>query len=832
MGTLRRDLRYAGRLLVRNPGFTAVVVLSIALGIGANTLIFSVVHAVLIRSLPYRDPDRLVMVWFTPPKRSDQTNAATVGNYLALRERNRVFEYIGGFQYGLSENLRVGSDDSGVAEQVSGQRLTAALPPTLGVSPLLGRWFTDAEAQPGAAATIVIGYRLWQRRFAGAPDVIGKTVRLDGAVTTIIGVMRDGFEFFNQEAEYWAPIRFLPSVLRSPTRFVMVAARLKPGVSFEQAQHEMNSVAAGFAEAFPNTNKDWGIKLEPLQDAYVGWLKKPLLILQGVVAFVLLIACANVAGLLLAQAAARDKEVSVRAALGSSRWRIVRQFLTESVLLSLLGGALGVALAFVGLRAFVALSPVWFPRLKEIALDTRVLGFTALLSFATGLIFGVFPALQSSRPDLVESLKESTRGAGTSVSRQRLRSALVVSEISLALVLLIGSGLMINTFLRLYGVQPGCNPRSLATFQVHLARGEFVKETGPLAGYQGIEISPRVSPMFEQIRERLAALPGVQSAAAATNPPLSGWSGRFNFSIEGRKQADSDKELLAANYFPVSADYFHTLNVPLLRGREFRLQDSATAPPVVIVNDTMAHRFWPNEDPLGKRLRIDIANEPPREIVGVVGDVRQNRYDKEAQSQMYLPHVQQPLATYGRFAEPRLTMTFVVRSGGDPMRLVPGFRAAVSGVDRSLPISNVKTVEQYVSEQLQEPREYMALLSIFSAIAVALAIVGVYGIMAYSVRQRTHEIGIRMALGAGSGDVMRLVIRRGLILIALGTGFGLVAALVMTGLLKSFLWGVTATDPVTFTLVVLALVVVALLACYLPARRALKIDPMIALRYE
>jgi putative ABC transport system permease protein len=494
---------------------------------------------------------------------------------------------------------------------------------------------------------------------------------------------------------------------------------------------------------------------------------------------------------------------------------------------------LGVGLAYGGIRLFLSIAPEWFVRLREISIDARVLGFTAALSVVTGLLFGAAPALQGSKADLVESLKESARGASAGFIRQRLRSVLVTVEMALALVLLIGAGLMIRSFLRLSGAELGCDPRNVLTFQVRLARGEFVKDAGAIGGFHAVEFSPRVPVILEQIWERLRGVPGVEAAAASMTPPLSGDSMGFNFTIAGRKPPASEKEALSASFFAVSPDYFRVLKVPMVRGRDFTMRDSAAAPWVVIINQTLARRYFPNQDPLGQRLRLEtVQDEKPREIVGVVGDIRQSQWQKEPQPQLYVPHVQQPLLHQGRFAEPRLTMTYMVRSAGDPLRLVPALRGAVAEVERNQPVFNIKTVEQYLAEQVQEPRVYMLLLGVFGGIAVALAAIGIYGIMAYAVTLRTHEIGIRMALGAGGRDVLKLVLRHGLLLIGVGTLLGVAASLALTRVLASFVWGITATDPLTFVAVTLVLVGAGLAACYVPARRAVRIDPMVALRYE
>jgi putative ABC transport system permease protein len=657
-------------------------------------------------------------------------------------------------------------------------------------------------------------------------------VHLDGQAATIIGVMPEGWMLFNYPAQFWAPYRLNSSARGGPDR-VLPLARLKPGVTLQQAQGEMTRFAAALAKAFPSTNKGWGIRLEPALEVAVGWVRQPLLIILSVVVFVLLIAGANVSGLLLAHSAGRTKEVAIRAALGAQRWHIVRGFLTESILLSMLGGLLGVGPAHIGLRLFVALCPAWFPRIQEIVLDTRMLGFTFVLSLVTALVFGAIPAAKASSPDLIGALKESTRGAMASIRHQRLRSGLVVLEISAAMILVIGAGLMLNTFLRLYSAATGCDIRNVLTFQVRLSGGQFVKEAGVVAGNSIVEISPRVQTVFEQIRERVTSIRGVESAAAGVRPPLSestlgGLKVKF---IVGDHPEDGSLDPRTAAWLPVSAGYFHSLRIPVVRGREFHLDDTYASLPVAVINEAMARRFWPGEDPIGKRLRIDLVDEPNRQIVGVVGDVRHNRYDRDAQPEIYVPHVQCAKRTQRLRVESRLTMTFVVRSASG-LPLVPALRSAVAEVDPNLPIFNVKTLNDYLVEQLWQPRQTMFFLALFSAISMILAMTGIHGMMAYSVLQRTYEIGIRMALGATRRDVLRLMIVQGLLMVALGIGIGVAGSVVLTRFLRALLWGVTPTDPYTYAMVMVTLVMFAILVCYLAARRALDIDPVHAMRYE
>ena len=829
MNALLHDVRYAVRLLSKKPGLTAIIVISLALGIGANTLMFSVVNSVLLRSLPYPDPDRLVAVWFTPPHQPDQKSGTNAFGYFELRENNHVFESIGAGRLTAAFNIAGDSPSAEGRDRVQAQWFTPGMVRTLGVNPMIGRWPGEQEL-----GRIVISYGLWQRLFGGSRDIVGKKLLIDGGVTTVMGVTPPGFELLNP-AQFWL-FQFDPELrnaIRSPNRIFTLVARLKPGVSLEQAQAEMNILAGDLAQKAPEMNQGWGIKVETLRDAYVGQVKRALLVFQGAVVFVLLIACANAAGLLLAQASARQKELAMRAALGSGRWRIVRQLLTQSTVLAAAAGGLGTALAAFGLPVFVHLAPPDLPGGGEITLNSTVLVFTVLVSLAAGLLFGVLPALQLSRPDLQEVLRESARTATAGAARQRLRGAFVVAQISLAVVLLTGAGLMINSFVRLAAVQQGFDPRRLITFQVPFPRSFYTADGSVTpAGGLAVELKPRLHLLSEQMRARLAALPGVESAAFGVTPPLGGEPRRLNFAIPGRVTASNEQEVLTAEWYPVSPDYFRTLQVPLLRGREFDSHDLDAGKPVAVVNATMALQFWPDQDPIGRQLQMDVLYDAPREIVGVVGDVRQNRYQHASQPQMYVPRNQLPLKGDMSAAQFMMLTTFVIRAHGDPAGLAPAMRAAVAAVDPSEAVTQIRTVEEYASAQLQDTRKYVTLLGVFGSISVALAVIGIFGIMAHSVSQRRNEIGIRMALGAGSGEVLRLMLRRGLHLIAAGVFLGLAASLALMRVIQGFLWNVTTTDPLTFTLVAMVLAGAGVAACYLPARRALKVDPLAALHYE
>ena len=827
---LGADLRYGWRQLRHAPVFAIAAIVTLALGIGANTLAFSVLQAVLVRELPYRNPDRIVMVWFRVPDSRDARVGATLQNYFALRDRSRSFEFVGSMSE-TTASISTGPDDMAGGEPVSGQRIHATLLPVLGVEPMLGRWFTEADDPPTAARTLVLSHALWQRRFGGDPSVIGRSVRMDGDEATIVGVMPERFEFLGPDTQYWTASRWSDAVMRSPRRILVVAARLKPDVTLQQAQTEMDVLGAGLAREFPQTNKDWRIHLEPVHDAYTSEARRPLLLLQGVVGLVLLIACANVAGLLLARAAARQREFGMRLALGASRGRLVRQLFTESLLLSAIGCACGIGLAVAGLRVFMAQDPTtWLPRASGITLDGGVMLFAVLVTVASSVLFGLPPAWTVSRTALAPAIKRVH--ALMRLSHERMRGALVSGQVALALLLLIAAGLLVNSLVRLTMNRPGIDPRNLLVFQVRLPLSEMVTPTGPDAeGFFTLKFSPRVSPIFSQIQERLSAVPGVQSVAASIVPPATQAPFRFQVTATGRTQAD-EAGLEPAAWFPVSSGYFRTVGVAVTRGREFAASDSLASTPVAIVNETLARRLWPGEDPIGREIAIDLVNDRPRQVVGVVTDVRETSRQREFAPHVFVPEAQLPLASRGWFQSPRLTMTYLVRTDGDPLPLTGRLRSAVAEVYRSQPIYGVKRMEEAMAEQLVSWRQYLMLLGAFAGIAVLLTLVGVYGLVAYGVGQRMQEIGIRRALGASAAAVLRLVLRQGLVRIGIGVGLGAAGALAATRLLQGLLWGVSPTDPLTFALVTMALGLAALLACYVPARRALAINPTVALRVD
>ncbi len=806
-------------------------------------MIFTLIDGFLFRPLPYPNPDRIAAVWFTPPNAPPQArNIANRQNCRAVRERNKVFEHVG---CGWPQTANLAGDGSvgSTPELLPGIFITADLPLALGVNPQLGRWFTQAELDTGAPV-IVVSDDVWRRRYGGSSDVLGKTIRLDNHVDTIIGVMPPDFYAILPGQKWWGPLVNTSSGETSPTRIAFVAGRLKPGLTLQQAQAGMDPLAAALSDEVPQTNKGWKIRLEDLHEAFSSGAKTPLYTFQGAVALVLLIACANVAGLLLAQGAAQQKELALRSALGSSRWRIMRQLLTESVLLALVGGVFGLLVGWAGLRVFLKTLPQdALPLNQFFGLDINVLAFTFLLSIVTGLVFGILPAIQISRPDLMDALRENSRSATSTRVRQRLRSAFVVVQVALALALLISAGLLMRSFQQVTSVPVGFDYQGLTTFQVSFPQDEFTPFVDqPLPnGARGVDVSPRITQLSEQILQRLSAIPGVQSVTAGFAPPLAGFARVYNFTIQGQdpvpppdpgNPATPAPQGPKAEWYPVMSGYFETVGVPLVRGRRLGPQDIPGGTQVVVINETAAKRYWPNDDPIGKAIKFDYYNDPIREIVGIVGDTKQNLRDKEQAAQIYVPFAQLPVREEAAAGFQLRGVTFVLRSNGNLGSIVPSMRSAAAAVLPNVATTNMLTVEEYVSRQTLDQWIYTTLLSIFGSIAVLLAIVGIYGIMAHSVSQRTGEIGVRVALGANSGEVLRLILRRGVLLIAIGIGIGVAVSLALTRVIQSVLWNVTATDPLTFSLALVGLAAAGLLACYIPARRALAIDPVIALRTE
>lgn len=814
MESLLRDMRYGFRMLAKKPSFTAVAVLALTLGIGANSAIFSVVNTVLLKPLPFKDPDRLMMVWEDNTKLGFPKDTPAPANFADWRDQNGVFESMAAIATQTFNLTGVGEP-----EKLEGQRVSASFFPLLGVEPSLGRLFTDEEDQPGAGRVVIMSHGLWQRRFGSDPDIIGKPLTLNGQAYTVVGVLAknfqfpDPFQFSAEENALWVPLAFSSEEASNRGgHYLLVYARAKPGVTVKQAQADMDTIAARLQQQYPETNMSLGAVVISLHEQIVGDVRPALLILLGAVGFVLLIACANVANLLLARAAARQKETAIRTALGATRSRLVGQFLTESLLLAALGGGGGLLLAFFGMKLLVALMPANLSQAKGINIDAKVLGFTLLISLLTGVVFGLVPALQASRPDLNESLKEGGKGTA-GVARSGVRSLLVVVEVVMALVLLICAGLLINSFLRLRNVNPGFNADNLLTMKVVLPRSKYPD-------------APRRTAFYNELLQRVESLPGVQSAGIITNLPLTFKGNNMGITIEGRPEPPPDERPIVISR-AVNSDYFRTMNIPLLKGRQFSPQDTPDTPGVVIVSEATVRQFWPGEDAIGKRIKLGAldSDEPWLSVAGIVGDVRQFEMDIAPKPQVYFPYTQMPYT----FLAPR---DLVVRTNVDPLSLAAAVRNEVWAVDKDQPVSNISTMEEILSTSVSRQRFSTLLLAIFATVALVLAAVGIYGVINYSVTQRTHEIGIRMALGASSRDMLKLVAWQGFKLVSIGVSIGLVLAFILTRLMQSLLFGVSATDPVTFAALSAVLVTVAMLASYIPARRATKVDPMVALRYE
>jgi putative ABC transport system permease protein len=834
MKTLWQDVVYGFRMLLKKPSFTLVAALSLALGIGANTVIFSLINTTLLRPLPFPDPDRMVMIWSVPLESKEQLNGVMAPNYTAFREKAQSFEAMGAIRNNV---CNIGADEHGQPpERVDCENFTPSVFQALGIKPVLGRVLAEDENQvDNGAPVLLISSRFWQRRFNNDRGVIGTTLRVDGVVKTVIGVMPPNFYVFDDQADFWTPVNWTRTEVQSTQYNMGVVARLKQGVPLKQAQAEIDTLAAQLAASDPDRNKKLGAVVQPMTESLYGGLRSPLLLLQGAVAIVLLIGCANVAGLLLARAASRRTEIAIRTAIGAGRWRIIRQLITESVPLSLLGGLAGIFLAWGGLRLFVAAAPPGFPRLNELSLDVPVLGFTALVAVLTAVVFGIVPAIQASNPDLVGSLKESGRSGTDGVARQHMRSILVTIQIAMALILLIGAGLMINSFIRIQNNPLGADPKGLLTFDFRFSRDEAIKPYGRYRNAGLWDISPATTLTFQRIYERVQSLPGVLSAAGASTPPLAG-ALNMGFLIEGRPAPPPDKNgqpSQTASYIAITPNYFATLRTPIVQGRDFNDRDTAAAPFVIIINQTMAKRFWPNESPIGKQVRLDyVPDEPLREIVGVAGDIRMNRQQRQLGPTVYVPHLQQTPRWMGAGYGARAGMFFVLRTAGKPLSLSTAVRQALAEVDHNKPVANMRTVEDYLDQQVQYVRLYVLLLSIFGAIAAGLAAIGIYGVMSYSVAERTREIGIRMALGADATDVLRLVLLQALLLLSIGLALGLAGSFALTRYLKSALYEVTATDPATYIAVSLLLATVAVMAAMVPTRRAISVNPTVALRHE
>jgi putative ABC transport system permease protein len=799
--TLWQDLRYGVRMLLKSPNYTLIAVITLSLGIGANTAIFSVVNAVLLRPLPYKDADRLMMILETKPPQFPESTVSPA-NFLDWKKQNTVFERLVAYS-GATFNM-IGAGDP---ERLRGLSVSEGFMAIFGAQPQLGRVFLPEEDQPGRNNVVILSHRLWQRRFGGDPKILSQVITLDGQNYTVIGVMPATFSF---GGDLWTPMAFTAQQAQNRGgRSLTAMGQLKPGVALDQARAEMSAIAGRLASQYPRVNTGWNVKIIPLPEITVRNVKDTLLVLLVAVAFVLLIACVNVANLLLARAAGRRKEIGIRAALGARRARIVRQLLTENALLAFLGGAVGLLLAKLGMDLLLKLAPQNFPRMGGVSLDGRALAFTAAITLLTGVIFGLVPALQASRPNLNETLKDG-RNSIEGGRRHLTRGALVVLEVASSLVSLVGAGLMIKSFWRLQNVDPGFNPDNALTVSVSLPRRKYPEENQQAA-------------FFQQLVEKAGTLPGVQAAGATSLLPLGGSEYNLSFGIQGRPTLPPG-EGQSVNFYSVSAGYFKAMGIRLLRGRLFTERDSRDSQRVAIINETMAKKIFPDDDPIGKRITVDPGNKNLDwfEIVGIVGDVKHAGIDRGTTLQTYEPYTQRTFSY----------MTLVVRAEGDPASLTAAIRSEVLKLDKEQPVSDVRTLDQIYSASIAQRRFSALLLGVFAAVALALAAVGVYGVLSYAVTQRTHEIGIRMALGAARRDVLRLVIGRGMLLTLIGVAAGLGAAFALTRLMSTLLFEVSPTDPLTFSSIGLLLGAVALLACWIPSRRATKVDPLMALKHE
>jgi putative ABC transport system permease protein len=812
-----RDFRHALRMLQRSPGFTAVAVLTLALGIGANTAIFSVIDSVLLRPLPYHEPENLVMVWESNSQHPNPHNTVSPPNFLDWQSRNTVFSSMA-YIFDGSDNLTGNGDP----QEVVVQDVSTNFFSLLGVNPLLGPGFTPENGQPGHDNVLILSYGLWKERFAGDPAIVGKSILLNGHPQTVVGVAPQNFQWFIKDGSFtgakpqmWSPFVFPQSFHdhKQIGRFLTVVARLTPSATHSQAQTQMNAIASQLEQEYPDFDGHWGVNVVPLRQQISGDLRPALLVLFGAVALVLLIACANVSSLLLARAASREREMAIRTAIGASRWRIARQLLMESLLLALIGGGIGVMLSVWGSNALLAASPRNLLDLSSVSMDFRVLTFAVAATLFAGLLFGFLPSYISAHSRISETLKEGGRGSSSANRRAFARNAFVVAQLGLALVLLTGSGLLIRSFVRLIGVDPGFDTGHLLTFKISLPRSKYGTDPLRLA-------------LFQQLLSKISAVPGVRSASMESFPPLAGLGAATAVHLLSQPSR-SLSDLPVANVRVVGPDYFGTMNIPLRAGRLFNPQELAQEKHAAIINQAFADKYLHGVNPLGQKAAIYIkslteSELQPSEIIGVVGDVHQIGLDTAPDPTVYWPHPE--LVMSG--------MTILVRTTNEPLAFVSAARAELQQLDPELPLAGVATMDQLLADSLSRSRFTMLLLGIFAAVALVLAAVGIYGLIAYSVTQRTQELGIRIALGAQRRDVLRLVLAQGARLTLLGVAIGVLAARAFSRLLSTFLFGVSATDPLTFAGVASLLACVSLLACFIPARRATHVDPIVALRYE
>jgi predicted permease len=806
MDSFLKDIRYGIRSLMRRPMLTIIAIITLAIGIGANSAIFSAINALLLKPLPFPELDRVVAIWDKVPSRGVVHNEVAMANYLDWEAQNQSFEQLALYRW-WSTNL------TGVEppERIQGFLVTANFLDAVGLKPIMGRNFSEEENQPGKDAVAIITHSLWQRRFGGDPNIVNKTITLNSITRTVIGVMPERFNF-PKGAEVYAPLAMTPELARSRgSHSYYVIGRLKAGVSFQSAQADTDTITARLEKQYPETNTGLGATLYPIVADTVRLYDTALWVMMGAVGFVLLIACANVANLMLARASGRQKEIALRAALGASRWRIIRQLLTESVMVALLGGALGVLVAFWGIDALRAANPgeaaKFAPGWYQLGINVPVLAFTLGLSVLSGLVFGLAPAWQVSKPDLNNALKAG--GRQTSGGSHRLRGSLVVFEVALSLVLLVGAGLLLRSFLALLKTDPGFNPDNVLTMNLVLPGAKYKED-------------PQRDSFYRDLVQRVKALPGVESAAVVNYLPLGGANSSDAYLVEGDAEPLPGQEN-DGRYRVCSPDYFQTMKIPILKGRGFTEQDRTGANPVVIVNEALTRKHWPNEDAIGKRIRFygPLERVPWMEIVGVVRDVK-HELNLAVTPEYYLPHAQDSWNA----------MVLVARTKVEPGSLAPQIRQQVWAIDKDQPVFDVRTMQEVRSISVTLYTFSSVMVGIFAGVALLLAAFGIYGVMAFVVTQRTHEIGVRMALGARATDVLKLVVRNGMSLALIGVVAGLAGAFALTRLLQSLLFGVTPTDALTFAVVTLGLLLVALLACYIPARRATKVDPLVALRYE
>ena len=814
METLLQDIRYGIRMLAKNPGFTAIAVLTLALGIGANTAIFSVVNAELLRPLPFREPSQLVRVASANARVHTVSGSVSYPDFADWRSQNHVFQNMAA--YVDSSFALTGIEQPA---HLAAATVSASMFDLLGVSPELGRGFSPEDDEPHHHV-VVLSHRLWKERFGGDPQIIGRVITLDNSAYTVVGVMPASFQYLLQREtpalwSSFSPLR--ESTTDSPSmsdqrdaHFLRAIARMKPGVTLAEAQANMDVIAASLAKQYPDTNKYFGVHVVSEQEELTQSIRPALFVMMVAVGLVLLIACVNVANLLLARATSRTREIAIRLALGAGRQRVVRQLLTESFLLALMAGALGLLLALWGSAALVRFSPANLPRIAEIQMDGWVLAFTMGLSLATGMLFGLAPALQVSHANIVDALKEGALSSTAGRGRHALRSSLVIVQMAMALVLLVASGLLIRSLVHLQNVNPGFDPHNVMTSNVDLPDAKYT--------------DAKKAQYFKDLMPQLNALPGVQSAAGIYPLPMGGDEIRTSFQVDGHPVAKSEAPHTSLR--DITPDYFATMRIPILQGRDFRAQDEIASTPVVIINEALAHQAFPGENPIGKHIMPEVgqgASEPVmREVVGVVGNVKFRDLSDEWAPESYIPSAQ---ISFG-------SLTLVVRTSQNADSLAKPIAETVRSLDKDLPAYAPKTVEEYLNGTIAQPRFNTYLLGIFAALAMLLTAVGLYGVIAYSVAQRTHELGIRMALGGRPRDMLRLIVGQGLRLAIFGVGIGLAAAFVLTHFLSSMLFGVSTADPISYLAVVTLLLVVVIVACYVPARRAMRVDPMVALRYE